>query len=222
LTGNVLDTMREREQTMADEQRDDVQRSPVLTEEQLRENDERMGIRDAAVDTDALAEAEEQGGEAAPAEPALPVFFIEGDELSRVEVDILYEKSTGKVKSVSKVELGRLAGIDFGSYKHLAHSVEWFDFSTPNYDDMATYRQRSSSYVTSANRMIIDAVKMRNFLLVWHLKAWSLRGSDGKVIELEHDEDGSLTSATIKRVYSVPATILDVVLSIFEKDVLLT
>ena len=45
----------------------------------------------------------------------------------------------------------------------------------------------------------MDAIQMRNFLLVWHLKDWSLRGSDGKKVELKTTEEGALDDETIKK-----------------------
>jgi hypothetical protein len=63
---------------------------------------------------------------------------------------------------------------------------------------------------------------MRNFLLVRHLKDWSFRDRNGEKVELLHKDNGALDDDSIKKVYSVPPTIIDVILTIFEKDILLT
>ena len=67
----------------------------------------------------------------------------------------------------------------------------------------------------------MDTVQYRNFILVWHLKDWSLCGKDGKKIELTFEEQGCLSDKSLKQVLSISPSIMDTVLSIFEKDMLL-
>ena len=58
---------------------------------------------------------------------------------------------------------------------------------------------------------------------MWHLKDWSLiDAKTKKKIELKLDENGSLSDKSMEKVYKVHPTIIDVVLTVFEKDVLLT
>jgi hypothetical protein len=86
---------------------------------------------------------------------------------------------------------------------------------------MSTYRQRSSIYRREAQQVIVDKLQLRNFMLVWHLKDWNLTDEDGKKVALTLDSNGSLSEESLAMVYAISPTLLDVVMTIFEKDVLL-
>lgn len=188
-----------------------VPRSDVEADER------RTGNADIAVNADALAGVQGTQGPAVETE-ASPSFFVQESDRYRLELDILFDRKTGKITSISRKDLG----VDFSEYKFFAHSVEWFEFSLPTYEDMATYRQRCSAYRRDAGKVLVDAIQMRNFLLVWHLKDWSLRGADGKKIELKQNEEGALDDDSLKKVYQVSPTLIDVILTNLEKDVILT
>ena len=179
--------------------------------------------RDSAANSDLMSiEKKEAEGES-DEKDAFPSFFVEAGEedereKARVEVDILTSKKTGKVLTVARTGLG----IDFKDFEYLRHTRVWFEFTVPTYDEISRYRKECGVWQPQAQQVLIDKLQMRDYLLVWHLKDWSLEGKDGKV-ELEHDkEDGSLEKKTIKKVYSLHPTIIDVVMTIFEKDTLLT
>lgn len=185
----------------------------------LHDDDEkRTGIKDVAVDEDAMAiekeKAKDTGGKG-----AIPSFFIEKSDRRRLEVDILSSKEDGKIMSVSRSGMG----LDFAKdFDYLRHDRAWFEFTVPSYEDMSTYRQRCAIFRKEVGQMLVDRLQLRNFMLVWHLKDWSLIDKAGNKVELKHDEDGSLNDESLKNVYSVHPTILDIVLTIFEKDILLT
>jgi hypothetical protein len=191
----------------------------VLTDAQKAEiaNAEKVGgVKEAAVNADALAAAE---GKAAPVEDnGVPSFFVEPTDRVRLDFDLLYDRKTKRIASVARTGLG----IDFTELQFYGHTVEWFEFSLPNYEDMSTYRQRCSSYRRDAGKVVVDAIQLRNFLIVWHLKDWSLRDKDGKKIELKFNKEGALEEDSIKKVYQVPPTFIDVVMTNFEKEIILT
>jgi len=178
-----------------------------------KEDLQRVGDTLAAQNSEGMAMAAEKEH---PEEFAPPMYFVEEDDRHRVEVDVLTD-SKGRVQSVSRVGLG----IDFSDFKALRHSREWFEFSIPGYEDVAGYRQRSALYRPEAQVMMIEKMQFRNFLLVFHLKAWSLKGRDGSPAELSFDEGGKLDSESLGMVGKVHPIIVDVVLSSFEKDALL-
>jgi len=178
-------------------------------------DEKRSGNKEAAINSDAVAAAE---GKPVPTEPeAMPSFFIQSTDRQRIEIDVLFDKKTGKLTSFSRTGLG----LDFTQFEYFGHTVEWFEFSIPTYEDITTYRQRCSVYRREAGKMLVDSVQIRNFLLVWHLKDWSLRGADGKKVELVHTDEGALNDESIKRVYKLPSALLDVLLTAFEKDITL-
>jgi len=199
-----------------------VQEQPVITEvpasatpADLSLDERRSGNKESALNTDAFDRA---AGKDAPAESevlAQPSFFILPTDRQRIEIDVLFDKKTGKLTSFSRAGIG----IDFIQFKYFGHTVEWFEFSIPTYEDITTYRQRCSVYRREAGKMLVDGVQLRNFLLVWHLKDWSLRESDGKKVELVFTDEGSLSETVIQRLYKLPAAMLDVLLSAFEKEI---
>lgn len=175
----------------------------------------RSGIKEVAQNEEVIAASEKV---AIPVvDVQTPSFFIADDDRHRVEVDILFNPTNGQIVSVSRANIG----LDFSAFQSLKHSTEWFEFSVPSYEDMATYRKHSSAFRKEAGKVLIDVIQLRNFILVWHLKDWSLRDKDGNKVELKAVPAGTLSDVSIKKVYSLPPTLIDVVLTIFEKDVLL-
>ena len=177
--------------------------------------------RDSAVNSELMAKEEAEGKDGEE-EDALPSFFVAGGddeerERVRVEMDILTSKKNGKVLTVARSGLD----IDYKELDYLTHTAAWFEFTMPGYEEISKYRGGCGVWQPQAQQVLIDKLKMRDFLLVWHLKDWSLTGKDGKVV-LSHDEDGSLSKESVKKVYSLHTTIIDIVMTIFEKDALLT
>ena len=183
------------------------------------ESAKRIGVKETAQNAEVMSmekEAADEDGE--KIEMAIPSFFIDTEKRHRVAVDILCSSKDGSVLSVSRTGIG----IDYKEFEYLNHVKEWFEFTLPSYEEMSTYRQRCGVYRKEAQQVIIDRLQLRNFLLVWHLKDWSLRDGEGKKVELSHEENGALDDQTMKVVYKTHTTILDVVLTILEKDILLT
>jgi len=184
---------------------------------QKDEDEKRMGIKEVVSNAEAMAIEKEKVIE--EEREVLPSFFIDKTSKHRVEVDILSSKDDGKIMSVSRIGLG----IDFeNDFDYLRHSREWFDFTIPSYEEMANYRTRCATYRKEMGQMIIDKLQLRNFILIWHLKDWSLVNKEGNKIDILTDKDGSLAESSVQKVYSLHPTIIDVVLTIFEKDILLT
>lgn len=161
----------------------------------------------------------ETESDAVPGEPkvSIPSFFVE-DEMHRVEVDILASPDTGAIKSVSRKGMG----FDLSKFPHLIKSEEWFEFTTPTYEQLSLYRQRSSTFAKEVNQRVVDKIALRNYFIVWHLKGWSLRDASGNPIPIETEDTGALTDASLKMVYSMQPVLLDVILTIFEKDIMLS
>lgn len=190
---------------------DEVKDAP----EEVDDDEKRSGLKEVANNSDVMAIEKDKKVDG---DEALPSFFVEKEDRHDVEVDILASKNDGKIVSISRHGLG----LDFEQFDYLHHSVAKFEFSVPTYDEMSTYRQRSAAFRNDVQQMVVDRVQLRNFFLVWHLKDWSLKNRDGSKVELEHDDDGSLSDASMKKVYSVQPTLIDIVLTLFEKDILLT
>lgn len=180
----------------------------------LEEAESKTGIRDAGTNEEAI-ESVTEGDEEAETQ-AVPSFFVEDSDLLRVEVDVLFDKENGKLVSISKA-----GAVDPSSFKLLGHVQEWFDFRPVSYEQMSNYRQRASTFRRDAGRSLVDPVALRNFFVVWHLKDWSIRDRQGNKVELKHNERGALDDDSIDAVYKANPTMLDVVLTLFEKDMMM-
>lgn len=179
------------------------------------DDEKRTGIKESAIDAEAVAMEQNS----VPKEiEKLPSFFVEKGDRRKIEIDILSSKVDGKIVSISRTGLG----VNFDDYPLLRHSVEWFEFSIPSYEDISSYRQRCAVYRKEAGQMLVDRLQLRNYMLVWHLKDWSLIGRDSQKVEIKHDIDGSLTDESLKKVYAIHPTIIDVVITTLEKELLIS
>jgi hypothetical protein len=196
----------------------DAAAEPTVSDDESKVSEDglvAMGVKMQVGDSEAIAIA--MTGEEDEGPMAEPSFFVEADDVRRIVVDVLCSKRDGKVLSVSRAGIG----VDYGQFKYLRHTQEWFEFSVPSYEDMQNYRRNSSIYRQDSAQLVVDRMQLRNFFLVWHLKEWSLRDRKGAAVELKHEKSGAVTDASIKRVYAVHPTILDIVLTVFEKEILL-
>lgn len=176
----------------------------------------RGGEKEMATNAEAIVAEKEKEPEVKDVKPS---FFIKKATRHVVKMDVLSSKVDGRVVSVSKDGMG----IDFAKdFPQLAHTQLTFEFSIPNYEDMSTYRQRSSVFRREIQQTIVDKLQLRNYLLVWHLKDWNMTDEDGKKIELNFDPNGSLTDESLAIVYSISPTLMDVVMTCYEKEILLT
>jgi hypothetical protein len=200
-------------ETGAEEEFEEVPEGLIKEVKQREETSEKV----AAYNEDAISAEKDKAVDGVEPESCFPSFFIDEDDTQDIEVDILSDKESGKILSISRSGL-----VDMSDFEYLTATAVKFTFSIPTYDDIIKYRQECRSFDIDANKSIVDAVQMRNFYLIWHLKDWTLTDSKGKKVELVHEENGALKDSSIKYVYKMPASVLDVVLTLFEKDVLIS
>jgi hypothetical protein len=203
-----------------------VPETPEETEPQeesvpLEEAESKTGIKEDGINQDAvdMASKEAEGKEPVPEEEqtqALPSFFVDEEDRLKVEVDILFDKSNGNLVSVSRKGL-----LDEEDFDMLGYASEWFEFKPTNYEDMTNYRQRCSVFRRDAGRALVDPIALRNYLVVWHLKDWSMKDRQGEKVELKFNKEEALDDDSIKQVYKMNPTLLDVVLTLFEKDMMM-
>jgi len=191
--------------------------TPEVDETSLEDAEKSTGIKDAGHNQDAVDLAMKTTDEESEPKPeVLPSFFVEDDDRIKVEVDILFDKETGKLISVARKGL-----LNQNDFKVLGYVTESFEFKPAGYEDMSGYRQRCSVFRRDAGRMLTDPISVRNYLVVWHLKDWSMRDRQGNKIPLGFTEKGALDDGSIQTVYKMNTTLLDVVLTLFEKDMMM-
>ena len=184
--------------------------------EEEKRKEELGGNRESAVNREGIERANKESSEVEDSQGSMPHFFVQPEERQRIEVDVLFNKKTGRVVSVSRSGIG----VDFSNLKALGHSKVWFDFSQPTYQDMSEHRQRCSYYRGDVKKTIIDSSRLRDCFLIWHLKDWNLTDVNGNKVEIGCDEQGRLTDESLEKVNNVNTSIIDVVMTIFEGDVL--
>jgi len=215
----IENTEQEEKKNETIEQVDTNEKDDIFETSVDPDDEKRTGIRDIAQNPDDIAAAK-INSEIVKSEKkdVKPSFFIKRSARHIVKLDILTSKEDGRIVSVAKNGLG----IDYEEdFPFMNHTKLEFEFSIPNYEDMSTYRQRSSVYRREAQGMIVDRLQLRNFLLVWHLKRWNLTDDEGKEIELSFDPNGNLSEESMSIVYAVSPTLMDVVMTTYEKEVLL-
>jgi hypothetical protein len=198
---------------MNEEQKNQEVEEKETKEEIIEKADKVEGVKEEAISESVVKSDSDKPVEAKVKRPS---FFIQEDDRAKVEVDVMFEKDTGKIVGVTKT-----GGMDLDLLS-ISSTSEWFEFTIPSYDNMTTYRQRATRFDRELNRTIVDNMRLRNFLIVYHLKDWSMTDRDGNKIELTHEENDALTNESIDQVYSIFPTLLDVVLTLYERDVLIT
>lgn len=147
---------------------------------------------------------------------SMPSFFIEENDEIVIKVDILFNKESGRLTSVSRAGI-----LNPEDYSTEGHCEESFTFKPVDYDQITKYRQRCTTYRRDAGKSLVDPVQLRNYLLVWHLKDWTIRDAKGKKVKLTFSDAGGLDDDSIAKVYNINPTMLDVVLTLFEKDMMM-
>lgn len=209
----------EQQEKVEEASAESVEQEDTEQSEDLRQAENSTGIKDAGHNEDAIsgvAETQDEQTEEQAEPDIVPSFFVSDEDRIRITVDVLYDKNTGNLVSVSREGV-----IDPDQFSTFGHTTEWFEFKPVGYEEMSDYRQRCSEFHQNANRMLTNPVKVRNFLIVWHLKDWSLRDRNGNKVELTFNKQGALDDDTINKVYRINPTLLDVVLTLFEKDMMM-
>ena len=188
------------------------------SKDELTSDLSKVGVKEEAKSDQEIAaatnEAKEQGDNVP--ERKFPSFFIKRDDRFKVEVDVLFNKTSGQLLSVSKVGVG----IDFSQLDMLGRFTCWANFSLPDYEKITNYRRNSTRIEEGI--LVVDNFRLRNFYLIYHLKDWNVVDDEGNKIDLEFDPDGSLTSESAGKVNSIFPTLLDVILTVFEGRLLLS
>lgn len=148
---------------------------------------------------------------------ANPLFFVDKNEID-IQLFVIYENLTGRLLNVSVNNLGQqlknVQGISQTSYK--------FIFTKPNYEEISRYRQLAMYWDNKANKTIVNPFKLRNYLILNHLKSWEgVTDQYGNEVSLVIDNDDTLTQKSLQLVYSVNSSIIDVLMTQYESKAML-
>jgi len=143
-------------------------------------------------------------------------FFVDGADKIKVTVDVLFDKTNGKI--VGYFPAGKLND-DLKEFAAMyGVSNEWFEFTSPGYGDVSAYRQKCSAYDEKNSKIVVNQEVFRQLLLSWHLKDWSLKGKDGKKINLTTTKEGTLDSKSLAFVGKCSDILVNLVMEEFERE----
>lgn len=94
-----------------------------------------------------------------------------------------------------------------------------FRFSKPSYEQVSKYRQLSLVFDKGADSTVVNPVRMRELLLMYHLKEWNVTDEEDKPIALSFDPDESLSVQSLNTVKSLDFTVIDVLMTMYEKKI---
>jgi len=151
-------------------------------------------------------------------EEVFPSLFIEESERLRINAQILFDPETKRPQLIVAVAEGQEPT---GKLQYLKRFMVWAEFTHPTYDDMLTYREQAMTWDARTRQFLSDPVKLRLFYLRYHLKDWSVVDAKGQTVKLEFD-GGSLTDECMSRVGGITPSLMDVLLTEFERQALLT
>ena len=152
-----------------------------------------------------------------PKKKAAPRIFFKQD--SRVEISIngYHNNDTGELAFAIPADDKDTNDDSFGELFTKVNYKFWF--SRCPYDKYNRYRTRSMIYNSEDQNNTINELRLREFFLVFHLVDWNLTDEDGKKVELKFDPNKALSDESLKLIYTLPNTLLDVVLTTYEKKV---
>lgn len=144
-----------------------------------------------------------------------PRIFFKQD--SRVEISIngYHNNDTGELAFAIPADDKDTNDDAFGELFTKVNYKFWF--SRCPYDKYNRYRTRSMIYNSEDQNNTINELRLREFFLVFHLVDWNLTDEDGKKVELKFDPNKALSDESLKLIYTLPNTLLDVVLTTYEK-----
>lgn len=141
--------------------------------------------------------------------PVRPKLFHSSDETIDIAVTSYYDRNTGEYLFTLPEK-----GTEQDTY---IQQTNTFRFSRVPYDRLNLYRSQATRWNDAERRNMLDVSRLREYYWMFHLKGWDFMDDEGKAMPLVTDPDGTVSDASLKTLYSLPATMLDVVVALFER-----
>ena len=143
------------------------------------------------------------------------LFFKENDKIE-ISLDAYHNNETGELSFV--VPSDNTDFKDDTSLNELFNKVVYkFWFTRIPYDKLNRYRSRSMIYNSEDQNNTINELRLREFFLIFHLVDWNITDENGEKIELTFDMNKTLSDESLKIIYSLPSSLIDTVLTTFER-----
>jgi hypothetical protein len=146
---------------------------------------------------------------------AAPKIFFKQDSKVEISINGYHNNDTGELAFAIPADDKNADDDSFGDLFTKVNYKFWF--SRCPYDKYNRYRTRSMIYNSEDQNNTINELRLREFFLVFHLVDWNLTDEDGNKVELKFDPNKALSDESLKLIYTLPNTLLDVVLTTYEK-----
>ena len=141
--------------------------------------------------------------------------FVQPSKLTDFHVYVVSSPDTGEIVSIT----GKPYPDDALKQGKFIQEDLVFRFSRPSYEQVSKYRQLSLVFDKGSDSTVVNPGRMRELLLMFHLKEWNLTDEDDKPIKLSFDPDDSLSLQSLAVVKSLSFTIVDVLMTMYEKKI---
>ena len=171
-------------------------------------------LKSEFVDTQAIFMAKQriEAGEK-PVQAVTPKLFVNKNKMENVNVQVIYNPFDGEVLSVT-----RLGTLNLEAIEGMGIAKYTFKFNPVTYEQALLYRRMSSTYDTDLKDTVVNRLQMRVYLLINHLRETDMPDENGQPMKIEIDpKTNGLSADSLKKLYDTIPTLLDVVLTIFEK-----
>lgn len=150
-----------------------------------------------------------------PKKKVAPKIFFKQDSKVEISINGYHNNDTGELAFAIPADDKDTNDDSFGELFTKVNYKFWF--SRCPYDKYNRYRTRSMIYNSEDQNNTINELRLREFFLVFHLVDWNLTDEDGKKVELKFDPNKALSDESLKLIYTLPNTLLDVILTTYEK-----
>jgi hypothetical protein len=174
-------------------------------------------IIEGMTNTEGIMLKEKEGKKSDSSKISIPKLFIKEEDFTEIDVDVLFDAESGEIYSITQAGM-----IDTEELSVLVNQKYTFKFKQITYDDMQKYRRGASFFAPQSGEMVINRMTLRQLFLMNHLVDTDIPDEDGSKFEIEIDEEtGIMNGDTASKLFSTAPALLDVVLTLFERSILI-
>jgi hypothetical protein len=174
-------------------------------------------ITEGITNTEGIMLKEKEGKKTESTKISIPKLFIKEEDFTEIDIDVLFDSESGEIYSITQAGM-----INTSELAVLVNQKYTFKFKQITYDDMQKYRRGASFYAPQSGEMVINRMTLRQLFLMNHLIDVDIPDEDGNKFEIEIDEEtGIMDGETASKLFSTAPALLDVVLTLFERSILI-
>lgn len=187
---------------------EEQEKAIVNTEEAIKTEATAIEAKDTAEKT------AEPVVEKKPKKLASPKLFFKPDEKIEITINGYHSIETGDLVLVLPTDDDNAEDALNDVFQKVVYK---FWFTRVTYDKLNRYRTRSMIYNSEDQNNTINELRLREFMLVYHLVDWNLQDEKGEKIPLKFDTSKALSNESLELIYTLPPNLVDVMLVTYEK-----